>query len=244
MSVPIAGLYGPNAILGSNGVPAPSTPVTVYLHGTTTAASLYTDQTGGTAATNPVNTDTLGNLSFYAAPGLYDLSFTVGGVASTLTVEVVPYYSGLVTASARVQPSGAQTLTFVNGTGTTTRISGLTASSGFPNPSGAWTINGGLDRIVCAVAGTYLVTGQVELSGGPLGTSLFLPRTGSVTTSPQAYNYEGSTPLGITISLTDVMNFAVGDTIGMSINPNNGATAGSCTTIVAGTFLAVTMVSA
>ena len=86
------GLYGPEAVLGQTGTPAVSTPVTVFLHGTTTDASLFTDNTGTASASNPVTTDTFGNLAFYATPGLYDLSFTVGGVATTLTVLVEPWF--------------------------------------------------------------------------------------------------------------------------------------------------------
>lgn len=49
--------------------------VSVYLPGTTTLASLYTDRTKGTPASNPVTTDaTSGMLAFYADPGLYDLA--------------------------------------------------------------------------------------------------------------------------------------------------------------------------
>ena len=96
MAFALAGLYGPEAILGVTGTPATSTPVTVYIHGTTTVASLYTDQTKGTAAANPVDTDSYGNLVFYAVPGLYDLSFTVGGVATTKTVLVEPWYTDIV----------------------------------------------------------------------------------------------------------------------------------------------------
>ena len=95
MSFPSAGRFGAEAIISSLGVPVTSTPVTVYPHGSGTPASLYTDQTMGTATTNPISTDGLGNLTFYAAPGLYDLAFTVGGVATTQTVEVLPWWSDI-----------------------------------------------------------------------------------------------------------------------------------------------------
>jgi hypothetical protein len=90
-----AGKYGPEVVLTTAGTPCPSIPVTVYLTGTTTPASLYTDHTKATAQTNPVTTDGNGNLTFNAVPGIYDLSFTVGGVATTLTVEVLPYFSDI-----------------------------------------------------------------------------------------------------------------------------------------------------
>lgn len=91
MTTTNAGIYGPEAVLGQTGTPAVTTPVTVYEHGTQTAAALYTDNTMTAAAENPVTTDGFGNLAFYAVPGLYDLSFTVGGVATTLTVFVPPW---------------------------------------------------------------------------------------------------------------------------------------------------------
>lgn len=86
-----AGLYF-SAILTSNGVPAVSTSVTVYESDDSTAATLYTDQTKASTTANPVSTDSLGNLLFYADPGLYDLSFSIGGVPTTLTVMVNPFY--------------------------------------------------------------------------------------------------------------------------------------------------------
>lgn len=93
-----AGLYGPQAILGTNGVPAKGVSVTVYKHGTTTVATLWTGPTKTTKEANPTTTTaSLGNLAFYATPELYDLSFTVGGVATKITVEVEPYYATLAT---------------------------------------------------------------------------------------------------------------------------------------------------
>ena len=95
MTAVLAGRFGAEAIISVLGVPVTSSPVTVYNHGTLTAATLYTDQTKGAAATNPINTDGLGNLTFYAVPGLYDLAFTVGGVPTTQVVEVEPWYSDI-----------------------------------------------------------------------------------------------------------------------------------------------------
>jgi hypothetical protein len=92
---PSAGMYGAETILDSQGTPVPNTPVTVYNHGTTTPASLYTDQTRGTAATNPVDTDANGKLLFFANPGLYDLVVEVGGIVTPLTVQVLPYFGDL-----------------------------------------------------------------------------------------------------------------------------------------------------
>jgi len=90
---PFAGLYGPDAILSASGTPVVSTAVTIYQSDGSTTATLYTDQTKATTATNPVTTDGYGNLAFYADPGIYVLSFVVGGVATTKTVMVDPWYA-------------------------------------------------------------------------------------------------------------------------------------------------------
>jgi len=90
---PFAGRYGPDAILTASGAPVTSTAVTIYQSDGSTTATLYTDQTKATTATNPVTTDGYGNLAFYADPGIYVLSFVVGGVATTKTVMVDPWYA-------------------------------------------------------------------------------------------------------------------------------------------------------
>lgn len=62
--------------------------VNVYAVGTTTHASVYTDHIAGTAAANPVLTDPLGNLEFFAVPGDYDVEFVWGNVTIRHTVTV------------------------------------------------------------------------------------------------------------------------------------------------------------
>ena len=88
-----AGLYGPDVILGSNSLEANNLAVTVYESDGKTVASLYTDATMATAGANPVSTDNLGNLEFYALPGLYVLSFSLSGVATTRSVLVRPWHT-------------------------------------------------------------------------------------------------------------------------------------------------------
>lgn len=86
------GQYGPEAVLDATGALVPSTPVTVYDGtGTSTAATLYTDETATTTASNPVNTDAYGNLTFFATPGQYTIQFTSGGNTTTLTITVPPW---------------------------------------------------------------------------------------------------------------------------------------------------------
>lgn len=59
----------------TDGTLAKSASVSVFLPGTTNLATLYTDRTKGSTASNPVTTDpTSGLLAFYADPGLYDFA--------------------------------------------------------------------------------------------------------------------------------------------------------------------------
>ncbi len=88
-----ASLFGPSGIITKTGTPVGQTPVTVYQSDGATLATLYTDQTRVATASNPVNTDTYGNLTFYTNPGIYVLSFSIGGVANAQTVQVAPWYS-------------------------------------------------------------------------------------------------------------------------------------------------------
>lgn len=85
MTFPFAGLYSDNLVTAT-GQLSPNMAVTVYLHGTLTLATLYTDRTKATPVANPTATDSRGNLAFYADPGLYDIS----NGASSVTVAVVP----------------------------------------------------------------------------------------------------------------------------------------------------------
>lgn len=146
-----AGLYGPQAILGTNGVPAKGVSVTVYKHGTTTVATLWTGPTKTTKEANPTTTTaTLGNLAFYTTPGLYDLSFTVGGVATKETVQVEPYYATLeeltlVAASAPMvgtRPAGLTTYQVQAGSTVVTLIAGGTYTFDLPTafPTGILTV--------------------------------------------------------------------------------------------------------
>jgi hypothetical protein len=107
---PFYGLFA-DAILSSTGAPVTSSPVTVYLtpDGTTEAgtATLYNGPTSSaTSVSNPVSTDGYGNLTFWASPGYYILAFSVGGVATTKTVQIDPYYADSVW-NAFVENTGA-----------------------------------------------------------------------------------------------------------------------------------------
>lgn len=84
--------------------------VTVYLGGTTTKATIYSDN-GITVAANPALTDSLGRFSFYVADGRYDLliSALFGGVQVTQNVSDVladDPAEGAVGAHASTHKSG------------------------------------------------------------------------------------------------------------------------------------------
>jgi len=72
---------------GLNALP-PNSSVSVFTHGTSTLASLYTDKINGTAAANPVEVDEYGNFSFFAVPGDVDLAMPYGSTVETITVTV------------------------------------------------------------------------------------------------------------------------------------------------------------
>jgi hypothetical protein len=60
----------------------------VYLTGTTTLASLYSDN-GVTALTNPTTSSDTGRLQFYAADGRYDIVCTKSGYTTTTIADVL-----------------------------------------------------------------------------------------------------------------------------------------------------------
>ena len=59
--------------------------VTVYLQGTMTLASIFSNNTG-TARSNPFTADANGNWFFYAANGRYDVAFSGTGIAAPFTL--------------------------------------------------------------------------------------------------------------------------------------------------------------
>jgi Chaperone of endosialidase len=62
--------------------------VTVFLKGTQTLATLFSDN-GVTGIPNPVTSDALGTFFFYAANGRYDLQFTKTGLPTTQLLDVL-----------------------------------------------------------------------------------------------------------------------------------------------------------
>lgn len=66
-----AGQFGPESLEYPDGTHAVNKAVRVYLEDGETLASLYTDRDKTVAASNPVSTNNLGNLIFWANPGNY-----------------------------------------------------------------------------------------------------------------------------------------------------------------------------
>lgn len=66
-----AGRYGPEGIEYPDGTHAVNRAVTVFVVDGTTQATLFTDRDRNSVAENPVSTDELGNLNFWANPGDY-----------------------------------------------------------------------------------------------------------------------------------------------------------------------------
>ena len=71
-----------DSVINQSGKPVSGASVTVYLTGTSTLASLYSDD-GVTACSNPVTTDSLGAFYFFLADGRYDILISGGSPAIT-----------------------------------------------------------------------------------------------------------------------------------------------------------------
>ncbi len=85
----------------------PSVTVTVYLHGTSTLASLYSDDnTVPTPLGNPFTSNADGTFGFYAASGRYDIVFSGGNLPAPYTLPDVTNGAGGGTGDV-IGPSGA-----------------------------------------------------------------------------------------------------------------------------------------
>lgn len=88
MSYTYAGTYSPQQITNNEGAPLKKLPISVFVHGTSTLATLYTGRTKGATVANPTATDGSGNLAFFADPGQYDI--TGNGATITVVLPVDP----------------------------------------------------------------------------------------------------------------------------------------------------------
>lgn len=85
MSTDHAGLYGPDNVVRRRGSPVAGAAYSVFEVGTDDLVTLYTDRDRSDTADNPGVTDEIGNLSFWADPGYYDLKV---GTATALRILV------------------------------------------------------------------------------------------------------------------------------------------------------------
>ncbi len=81
--VTTSGLTSSTTVQGSY----PQCTVTVFVHGGTTMATIYSDSTG-TVLANPFTSDTNGQIIWYAAPGRYDMQMSAGLTPNTFPVPV------------------------------------------------------------------------------------------------------------------------------------------------------------
>lgn len=87
------GVYGPTGLSFPSGAPAALFPVDIFLPDTTTPAPLFTDETGSVPFAGPLTSDGNANLTFFAAPGPYDLAVN-GGVLRVFAKVVSAAASG------------------------------------------------------------------------------------------------------------------------------------------------------
>lgn len=114
-----------DVVLNQNGQPVPNANVSVFLPGTSTTATLYSND-GLTVIPNPVLTNALGVFSFFVASGKYDFQVSGGNIATytQTNVQIDDVFEFKVTDT---QPWQTQTLEFNN------QSSGLTPPTGNVN---------------------------------------------------------------------------------------------------------------
>lgn len=86
--------------------------ITVYIAGTTTLASLYSDN-GVTAASNPVTTNSKGQANFYVTDGVYDL-YVSGSNITAYTLEDVYIYEPVGVTIAQTLLNKTMTTPVIN----------------------------------------------------------------------------------------------------------------------------------
>jgi hypothetical protein len=158
-------------IYGSDGAPLVGGKIYTYSAGTTTPLATYTNSGGGTANTNPIILNSLGQADIWlASSSSYKFSVYTSADVLLYTVDNITApldYSSLVTALASPPPIGstaANTGAFTTLTGTTGNITTINSTTG-----NITTIN------ATAVTATTVTPTTLTFSGG-----------GSMTRPPQA----------------------------------------------------------
>jgi hypothetical protein len=178
-------------VVGGSLAPLASASCAVYLTGTTTLASLYSDN-GVTALTNPTTSSATGRLQFYAADGRYDIVCSKTGFTTTTITDVLledpaqgqdlyylPAGTGAVsrTVQGKLRESVSVTDFGAVGDGVTDDRAAIVAAVAAANgvtilfPAGAYLVGSSL-----AVAdGThfYMQAGATFITNQPTGASIY-----------------------------------------------------------------------
>lgn len=122
-----------DVVIDATGRPSPAA-ITVYLTGTTTKATIYSNNTG-TVLANPMTTDGFGRFEFYAANGHYDLAVVTGAGAYQVS-DVLLFDGSLAGAEVDVPYSATPTFNASLGNLFKLTLTGNVTSSTFTGASG------------------------------------------------------------------------------------------------------------
>jgi len=120
----------------------PSCTVTVYLTGTLTLATLYSDNSS-TPLANPFTAASTGLWFFYAANGRYDVRLSAGGITTPFTLGDFMMFDTSLGVITSLNALTATTQTFATGTsGSDFNISSATSTHTFNLPTASSTVRG------------------------------------------------------------------------------------------------------
>ena len=97
--------------IDESGVPIDTATITVYLTGTETLASLFSDKSGAVPKDNPFDTDDVGRFSFYAADSRYDIKISKAELADYTLQDIQLIDSDSILKLAGGIMTGALTMT-------------------------------------------------------------------------------------------------------------------------------------
>lgn len=182
----------------------PSCTVTVYNQGTTTAATIYSDD-ASTPKANPFTADVYGFWFFYAAAGRYDVRFSAGGIATPFTRSDLKIYSSATGITSLGGLTGA-TQTFVNDTNVTMTSSSTTHTLGWTGSLSA--ARGGTGRTTLTANGVLLGNGTSAIGMTAAGLAYQVFRVPSAGGAPAF----GQISLDQSTAVTGTLGIANGGT--------------------------------
>jgi hypothetical protein len=175
-------------IYGSDGAPLVGGKIYTYSAGTTTPLATYTNSGGGTANTNPIILNSLGQADIWlAASSTYKFSVYTSADVLLYTVDNIATpidYLSLVTSLASPPPIGSTTPNtgaFTTLTATTGAITTLTSTTGNITTVNATTVNA-----TTSTTTGVTTTGTLTFSGGGSMTKLAEPAIKPITASVSA----------------------------------------------------------